>query len=146
MPVSKADIQWHKYLADEFGIPFEAVWVRDGSFGTNVIVWTKKLNKQQLLRLLSSGSAGGHLSLRGKIHRFLESMGAIGWTTKVRPSEAQASDLNPIAPLPTRFYCGKCSTVELLTSQDIYNRRCENCSPGVAPVLLNLRDQRRALD
>jgi hypothetical protein len=135
LPVAKATIQWIEFIASEMGIPSEAVWVRPdsafrkfGSGHTNVIIWTEKLTKAQVLRLTSAKSAGGPLSMRGKLQRFLRNMQADGYLTKVKPSEALPEDLHPISHLGSRKFCKDCFR-ELVTQQEEYIHLCEMCCP-----------------
>lgn len=131
MPVSKQQIKWNKFLAEELDLPEEAIWVSGSeSDRMNVYIWTEKLTKPQFMRLVSAKSAGSPLSTRGKLCRLLDQLNADGWMTKVKPSEANKEhDLHPISALSDRRFC-ECGE-EMFTSQEQFRGKCGICAPMV---------------
>jgi len=128
MPISKANIKWHSFVASEIGLPEDSIWIDDNtSARTNVFVWTEKLTRQQFRRLISAKSAGGPSSLRGRLQRLLDELNADGWMTKVKPSEATTDDIYPISHLGAKKFC-RCGA-EMLTPKEQVRKVCGVCKP-----------------
>ena len=88
MPVPKFDRKMVKLIADEAGVPTEAVWItlpQSADDKTQVIFWTTKMTSKQLVRLASMnaanyrGNRGGGFTRRQKVATFLEGFNAEGW-------------------------------------------------------------------
>ena len=134
MPVPKFDRNMVKLIAEEAGIPTEAVWVNmpeSADEKTQVIFWTSKMSNKQLVRLASMnaanyrGSYGGGVTRRQKVASFLEGFNAEGWLTKADPRNAQPHELYPLTGAKEWCDCGE----KLLTSQEHHIGKCEDCRP-----------------
>lgn len=137
MPVPKFDRNMVKLIAEEAGVPTEAVWVNMpiGEFITGekiqVIFWTTKMSSKQLVRLASMnasnfrGSYGGGVTRRQKVASFLEGFNAEGWLTKADPRNAQPHELHPLTGMKEWCDCGE----KLFTPQESQTGKCEVCLP-----------------
>ena len=131
MPRSKQATKWSDFIANEFDIPEDCLWVTSmHEARTYVYIWTEKLSKKQIDRLSSFRSGGGHNTVRGKLARFLEDMNADGWFTKVCPDKAKPRDLHPITPNVGEFriFCTTCNT-ELIGVDELHTQKCGKCAP-----------------
>jgi hypothetical protein len=136
MPVSKKAKEfthkWTSFIADEFNIPAESLWITDMSGDrTFVYIWTEKLGKGDYERISGFKSGGGHLSTRGKLSRFLDDLNADGWFTKVKPSEAGPGDLFAITPTSGehRVFCtGTDCRNELFGYAKVHRQKCDKCA------------------
>ena len=135
MPAPKFDRAFVKIIAEEAGVPENAVWIslpNNSIDKVSVIFWTTKMNRRQFERLASTGASnfrgshGGGITKRAKVASFLEGFNAEGWLSKVHPREAQPRDLYPLKGL--REWCRECNT-KLMTPEEQYIGKCEGCSP-----------------
>jgi len=134
MPVPKFDRKMVKLIADEAGVPTEAVWItlpQSADDKTQVIFWTTKMTSKQLVRLASMnaanyrGSRGGGWTRRQKVAAFLEGFNAEGWLTKADPRDAQPHELHPLTGAKEWCNCG----TKLFTPEESQVGKCEGCCP-----------------
>jgi hypothetical protein len=124
-----------KLIAEEAGVPIEAVWVtvpKSADDKTQVIFWTSKMSNKQLVRLASMNAAnyrgrhGGGVTRRQKVASFLEGFNAEGWLTKADPRNAQPHELHPLAGAKQFCDCGE----KLHTDGEHHTGKCEICCPS----------------
>ena len=134
MPVSKKSRdfhhKWSDFVASEFGIPTESVWVLNMTGArTLVYIWVEKLGPGDYERLSSFKSGGGHMSTRGKLSRFLEDLNADGWFSRGKPSDAGPGDLFVITPNAgdLRVFCTGCNE-EMFSIDDVHLQKCKQCA------------------
>jgi hypothetical protein len=135
VPVSKKGRKWTGFIAKEFNIPEASIWITDmHEERTYVYIWVEKLGPGDYERLSSFKSGGGHLSLRGKLARFLDDMNADGYFTKVKPNKAVAQDLHPIIPNTGKpsAWCTLCGT-PLRGAAELQLQNCAHCA-GTVPT------------
>lgn len=135
MPVPKFDRKMVKLIAEEAGVPTEAVWInmpQTVDDKMQVIFWTSKMSSKQLVRLASMnaanyrGSRGGGVTRRQKVAAFLKSLNAEGWLTKADPRNAQPHELHPLGGAKTFCDCGE----KLVTDAEHHTGKCEVCRPA----------------